>query len=85
MFLPCTGVRPLDADLFCRCLEQFAKLAAAASQDAFCAPAYGGLTTLDVWTALSVLAVNSLAGHGRAGLAKKPSLVQATALSLIRD
>eukprot|EP00435_Cladocopium_sp_Y103_P053261 s1285_g17.t1 len=63
-------------------VEGAAKLA---SFEDFCQPGFGGLTTEDVWVALSVLGLNGTAGCGRAALDKEPSVLQRGALRSIRQ
>ena len=81
------GLTPRSRSLLPLPLENFARLSLAANAvalDEFCGEHFAGLETEDVWVALSVLAVNSLAGYGRAGGDRKPTKVQATALETLR-
>ena len=50
----------------------------------FCRPHFAGLTDADIWTALSILAVNVCAGYGRASLRRRPSAAQLDAMHAVR-
>jgi len=52
--------------------------------DEFMQPHFAGVDEVRVWTALSVMALNAVAGHGRAILQKAPSKVQKRALAAMR-
>ena len=54
-----------------------------ASLEQFCMPHFAGLELGDLWTALSSLGLNGLAGCGRAGATRKTLRVQADAIAPI--
>ena len=57
------------------------ELALNSTVDEFMQPHFAGVDEVRVWTALSVTALNAVAGHGRAILQKAPSKVQKRALA----
>ena len=54
-----------------------------ATVEEFVRPHFAGLDVVQIWTALSVMALNAVAGHGRAILEKNPSKSQRAALGAI--
>ena len=54
-----------------------------ATVEEFVRPHFAGMDVVQIWTALSVMALNAVAGHGRAILEKNPNKSQRAALGAI--
>ena len=82
------GLAQRSRALFPLPLPGFAKLSEEArtwGKEEFCSPHFAGASLEEVWTMLSVMALNSLAGYGRASYEGRPNVSQAEGLRTIRE